>query len=106
MPDHPVLAVAATGDPEGFLAAETEIRRTLAYPPFGAVAEVSGVAAAVTVAADALRAAGLTVVGGDTGPALVRAATPDALADGIAAADLGPARARGRLRVAVDPARV
>lgn len=106
MPDHPVLAVAATGDPDGFLAAETEIRRALAYPPFGAVAEVSGVAAAVTVAADALRAAGLTVVGGDTGPALVRAATPDALADGIAAADLGPARARGRLRVAVDPARV
>jgi primosomal protein N' (replication factor Y) len=106
MPDHPVLAVARTGDPAAFLAAETEIRRALAHPPFGAVAEVSGAPAAVTVAVGALRAAGLTVVGGESGPALVRAPTVDALADVLGAADLGPARARGRLRVAVDPPRV
>jgi hypothetical protein len=46
------------------------------------------------------------VVGGDDGPALVRAPSPELLADGLAAADLAAARAVGRLRVEVDPPRV
>jgi primosomal protein N' (replication factor Y) len=106
MPDHPVLAVARTGDPSAFLAAETELRRALGYPPFGGVAELSGAATAVEAAVAAVRAAGLTVIGGGGDPALVRAPSAARLAEGLAAADLGPARALGRLRVAVDPPRV
>lgn len=106
MPEHPVLDAARRGDPTAFAAGETELRRALAYPPFGGVAELSGAPAAVGAAAEAVRAAGLTVVGGDTGPALVRAPSADRLADGLATADLGPARALGRLRVAVDPPRI
>ncbi|MFM8303561.1 MAG: hypothetical protein ACKOA9_04580 [Actinomycetota bacterium] len=106
MPDHPVLRAARTGDPTDLVAEDTAVRRALAFPPFGAVAEVSGVAAAVALAANALRAAGLAVTGGEDGPALVRSPSPDALADGLAATDLGPARGLGRLRVAVDPPRV
>ena len=106
MPDHPVLAVAGDGDPAAFLAQESAVRRALSFPPFGAVAELSGTGAAVAVAADALRATGLTVMGGADGPALVRASSVDGLAGGLAATDLGPARALGRLRVAVDPSRV
>lgn len=106
MPGHPVLAVARTGDPSAFVAEESALRRALGYPPFGAVAELSGASGAVAAAADAVRAAGLTVLGGDVGPALVRASSPERLAEGLAAADLGPARSLGRLRVAVDPPRV
>jgi primosomal protein N' (replication factor Y) len=106
MPDHPVLDVARHGDPRSFVTEELEVRRALGYPPFGAIAELSGAAAAVGAAAATIRAAGLTVLGGDDGPALVRAPSPEVLADGLAAADLAPARAVGRLRVGVDPPRV
>ena len=105
MPDHPVLAVARSGDPADFVTEESALRRALGSPPFGAVAELSGAHGSVALAAAAVRATGLTVLGGDGGPALVRAPSPDALADGLAAADLAPARAVGRLRVAVDPPR-
>src|SRR5690606_10060270 len=105
MPEHPVLAVARNGDPTDFVAAESALRRELGSPPFGAVAELSGAAGSVALAADAARAVGLTVLGGDAGPALVRAPSPEVLADGLAAADFAPARALGRLRVAVDPPR-
>lgn len=106
LPDHAVLDVARSGDPSGLVAAESAQRRSLAYPPFGALAEVSGALPAVAAAATAIRAVGLTVRGGEAGPALVRAPSPGALADGLRAADLGPARALGRVRVAVDPPRV
>jgi primosomal protein N' (replication factor Y) len=106
LPEHPVLHVASTGDPTGFVAEEDALRRALAFPPYGAIAEVSGATEAVAVAADALRAASLTVVGGSAGRALVRAASTDALADGFARADLGAARGAGRLRVSVYPPRV
>ncbi len=94
MPEHPVLVAARDGDPAAFLEQEGAVRRALAFPPFGAVAELSGTGAAVAVAADAMRAAGLTVMGGGDGPALVRATSVDRLADGLAATDLGPARGR------------
>ena len=106
LPDHVVLQVGETGDPAGFAAEESAVRAALAFPPFGAVAELSGAGPAVALAADAARAAGLTVLGGSDGPALVKAPTPDALARGLARVDLTPARALGRLRVSVDPPRV
>ena len=106
MPDHPVFAVAERGDPTAFLADETAVRAATGFPPFGGLAEVSGAGAAVTVATDALRGLDLDVLARADGPVLVRAPSADALADRLAATDLAPARAEGRLRVAVDPPRV
>ena len=106
LPDHAVLAVAETGDPAGFATEEAAVRAALGFPPFGAVAELSGAGPAVALAADAARAVGCTVLGGADGPALVKAPTADALAVGLAGVDFTPARALGRLRVSVDPPRV
>ena len=48
----------------------------------------------------------LVVLGPHAGRALVRAPSVAELCDGLARADLAPARALGRLRVDVDPLRV
>jgi len=85
--------------------ADAARRRTLAFPPFGGLAALDGDAAAVAAAVPLLRAH-LTVLGPVDGHALLRAASPTALADALAATDLTPARAHGRLRVDVDPQRV
>ena len=106
MPDHDVLAVAGTGDPEPCAAAETAVRVATGFPPFGGLAELGGVGAAVAAAADAVRAVGLTVVGGTEARALVRAPSTTDLCDHLADVDFSSARALGRLRVAVDPPRV
>lgn len=107
-PEHAVLEWARSGDPQAVMDAETARRRILGFPPFGAVAELSGASEAVEAALAQLptgvrvlgptsRATGLT--------ALLLASGPDALADALApAATAG--RAAGRLRVAVDPPRV
>jgi primosomal protein N' (replication factor Y) len=106
MPSHDVLAVAATGDPEPFAAAETAVRVATGFPPFGGVAELSGAGPAVSAAADAARDVGLTVLGGTDARALVRAPSVDELCDRLADVDFAGARALGRLRVSVDPPRV
>jgi primosomal protein N' (replication factor Y) len=106
IPDHDVLAVAATGDPESFAAAETAVRVATGLPPFGGLAELAGAGPAVAAAADAARGAGLTVLGGTDARALVRAASVDDLCDRLADVDFSGARGLGRLRVAVDPPRV
>ena len=106
MPDHDVLAVAATGDPEPFAAAETAVRVATGFPPFGGLAELSGAGPGVTAAADQVRDVGLTVLGGSGARALVRAASVEELADRLADVDFSAARNLGRLRVAVDPPRV
>jgi primosomal protein N' (replication factor Y) len=106
MPDHDVLAVAGTGDPEPFSAAETAVRMATGFPPFGGLAELGGAGAAVAAAADAVRAVGLTVLGGSEARALVRAGSVEELCDRLAGVDFSAARSLGRLRVAVDPPRV
>jgi primosomal protein N' (replication factor Y) len=106
MPDHDVLAVAATGNPEPFAAAETAVRVATGFPPFGGLAELSGAGPAVAAAADAARDVGLAVLGGTEARALIRAPSVEELCDRLADADFTPARSLGRLRVAVDPARV
>ncbi|MEI8000212.1 MAG: hypothetical protein WCI50_02580 [Actinomycetes bacterium] len=106
MPDHPVLDVAAQGDPGPFVAAERAVRRDTGFPPFGAVAEVSGAVPAVAEAVRLLRAAGARVLDGAEARALVRADSAEQLAEQFAAVDLASARAAGRLRVSVDPHRV
>jgi len=106
IPDHNVLAVVVSGDPEPFAAAETAVRMATAFPPFGGLAELGGVGPAVAAAADAARGVGLTVLAGTEARALVRAPSTDELCDRLADVDFAPARALGRLRVSVDPPRV
>ena len=105
MPDHVVVRALVDADPALVTASETEYRQTLGYPPFGALAELSGDDEALVVAVDAVRVLGVQVFGPADGRALVHAADWDTLADA-----LGPAvqagRAHGRLRAAVDPPRV
>ena len=110
LPDHEVVRAARDGDPSDVLAGEQARRRALGYPPFGGLAELSGDAAAVAAACDALRTDAhrnaVTVLGPADGRALLRTPTVDALCDALAAVDLTAARALGRLRVDVDPLRV
>jgi primosomal protein N' len=106
MKDHDVLATAASGDPEGFAAAETAVRMATGFPPYGGLAELGGAGPAVAAAADAVRAVGLTVLGGTDARALVRSPSVAELCDRLADVDFSAARSLGRLRVAVDPPRV
>jgi primosomal protein N' (replication factor Y) len=106
---HEVLTAARRAEPTMVTEAERDRRQALGYPPYGGLAEVAGVPAAVDVACDALRGrAGLTVLGPSGTPprALVQAVSVEALAAELTAVDLAPARAHGRLRVEVDPLRV
>lgn len=108
LPQHEVIDVALTGDPTRLLENETERRREVSYPPFGALAEVSGSSAAV-MALLANLPSEISVLGPTetaTGQrALLHAMSDMELADALV---LGSpvGRAEGRLRIAVDPPRV
>jgi primosomal protein N' (replication factor Y) (superfamily II helicase) len=111
VPEHDVIAAARVADVTIEADAELARRRLLKFPPFGALAEVSGAADAVDVACAALRAMdGLRVLGptvrGQSARGLVQAPSTDVLCDALAGIDLAPTRGRGRLRVEVDPLRV
>ena len=99
VPNHEVLAGLAAGDFASHQAAETERRRRLSLPPFGALAEISGAGTADAVAH--LRGSLLVQVAGDDERALVRAASWDALSEAL----LSVPKGKQRVRVAVDPAR-
>ncbi len=45
VPEHRVVKAAVAGDPTRFSEAEAELRASLGFPPFGALAEVSGAGA-------------------------------------------------------------
>ncbi|MDQ6945717.1 MAG: hypothetical protein M3256_05445, partial [Actinomycetota bacterium] len=101
IPDHQVLAAATTADPDRATAGEREVRLALRWPPFAALAAVSGDGGAEVVTG--LRALGsVEVLGPDHGRWLVRAADPSALADAFAALR----RPAARVRIEVDPLRV
>ncbi|MET1002416.1 MAG: hypothetical protein ABWZ15_11445 [Acidimicrobiia bacterium] len=104
-PDHEVVRAVEAGRPELVIEAETGRRRALEYPPFGALAELTGDDDALRAAAAVLRDAGVRVLGPSDGHALAQAGEPDDLARALAEA-LPPARTHGRLRAAVDPPRV
>jgi primosomal protein N' (replication factor Y) len=113
-PEHEVLVAAREADPGVLVDGERARRRLLSLPPFAALAELTGDAAALTVALDALRglehqAAGVSVTGplerGGDVRALVRAPDADALSAALHHV-MPAARAHGRLRIAVDPPRV
>jgi primosomal protein N' (replication factor Y) len=112
--EHEVVRALVAGRPDLVAEAESPRRRALGFPPFGALAEVSGDEAAVLATADALRGLGVaSVVGRDAvqvlgptdGRMLVVAPTSDVLADALAVAHAA-GRANGRVRIVVDPPRV
>ncbi len=105
IPEHEVLRSVRDAEPIPALDAEVARRRDLAFPPFGGLAELSGSEEAVAVACDALREH-VIVLGPSGRAALLRAPTASALCDALAAVDLAPARALGRLRIDVDPLRI
>lgn len=105
LPADPVVTSARAGDPTAVVTAEQERRALLRFPPFGGLAELAGVAPAVDAACVELRHH-VEVLGPESGRALLRAPTMDALCDALDAVDLSSARSLGRLRVDVDPLRV
>jgi primosomal protein N' (replication factor Y) len=105
LPAHEVVRAVAEGRPTVATDAEAEHRRAAGYPPFGALAELTGDDEALRLAGEALRAAGTTVLGPAAGRVLVRAPTWETLSAALVPT-LASARAHGRVRAAVDPPRV
>ncbi len=102
VPDHRVLNAAVRADPGRFAEAEAELRRALHYPPFSALAEVSG-KGAIEAVEPLQHRIDVNVLGPtNDGRYLVRADGPAVLADALD--DL--AKTKARFRVAVDPPRV
>ncbi len=104
LPRHEALDAAVRGDPGVLAAAEAPRRRMLDLPPYAALAELTGEAPALAVAAGELALAGVEASATGSG-LLVRAATHRELCDGLARA-LSAARPSGRIRAEVDPLRV
>ena len=101
VPEHVVLQAVLHADPGRVVDAEIERRQVLGFPPYAALAELSGTGAEAFAAT--LRATGrVDVLGPVDDRFLVKAATSDDLA---AVLDTTP-RPEARLRVAVDPPRV
>ncbi len=100
-PEHRVLRAAVRADPGLLIEAEQQLRQPMGWPPYGALAEISGASAAEFV--EPLNALdNLSVLGPrDDGRYLLRAPDPEALAEVLATAQ----RPSGRIRVAVDPPR-
>ena len=101
MPRHDVLDAALHADPGRLVESERARRRSLGFPPYAAIAALTG--SGTEQFAVALRTVPeITVVGGDE-RVLVRAADWATLADGLASVE----RPVGsRVRVEVDPPRI
>jgi primosomal protein N' (replication factor Y) (superfamily II helicase) len=98
--DHEVIDAARHAAPERLAEIERDAREALGFPPFGALASVSGVGADEFVASlpkSVMRASP------SDGHWLLRASTSEVLADALRANARPPA---SRIRVAVDPSRV
>jgi primosomal protein N' (replication factor Y) len=103
-PEHPVIRAALHADPDRLATAEQEQRRALRWPPYSAMAEVSG-AGAATYIERLGNPLGVEVRGPLDGRWLLRSPDHQTLCDALAAVERPPSSA-GRLRVAVDPLRV
>jgi primosomal protein N' (replication factor Y) len=101
LPRHEVVLAALHADPARVSVAEAARREPMRWPPYSAMAHVSGPPAAEY--ADARRGTrGIEVLGPADGAWLIRAPDHDTLCDALAATPRPP----GRLRVAVDPLRL
>ena len=101
LPDHVVVQALVTGQPALVADAEIECRRALGFPPFGALAELSGDDAAVLAAVDALRGSTsrrrrCRCSARPTGARSWSRPTADALADALALAHAAGRAARAR----------
>jgi primosomal protein N' (replication factor Y) (superfamily II helicase) len=110
MPDHVVVQSVANATPDDVIAAEHEYREMLGYPPFGALAELSGDGEPLDATLEALHAldfaaTGIQVFGPHEERALVHAPDWEPLANALQRC-LPVGRALGRVRAVVDPARV
>ena len=101
LPRHSVVLAALHGDPARLAEDERPVREVLSFPPFAALARVSGATAPAFVAALADQPQ-VDVGEPADGRWLVRAPTVEALCDALAATSRPP----GRLRVEVDPPRL
>ncbi len=103
VPDHPVLAAVARGEPADVFPAEESMRRSAGLPPFSALAAVSGTLATGFVESLRQAGAGSTVTVSELGEDhyLVQAPGHGELCDLLAAV---PRPAGRGLRVEVDPA--
>jgi primosomal protein N' (replication factor Y) (superfamily II helicase) len=101
LPHHEVLDAVLHADPGRLVAVERGRRDALGFPPFRALASVSGPAAPAFVTALG-HPAGVEVLGPADGQWLLRAADHEVLCDALAAVPRPP----GRLRLSVDPPRV
>jgi primosomal protein N' (replication factor Y) len=102
LPRHDVVLAALHADPGIASAAEEARRRELGWPPFSAMARISG-EAADDVAARLRGRSGIQLLGPVDGAWLVRAPDHAVLSAALAATPRPPGR---RLRIAVDPPRV
>ena len=101
LPRHEVVLAALHADPDRVSQAEAARREPMGWPPFTALAHVSGPPAEEY--ALALRAhRGLQVLGPSDAAWLIRAPDHQTLCDALVATPRPP----GRLRVAVDPLRI
>jgi primosomal protein N' len=100
VPRHEVLDAVLHADPGRLVATEAPRRQALGFPPYTALAAVSGPAAEAFVSALG-RPLGVEVLGPAAGHWLLRAPDHRTLCDALA----GVPRA-GRVRVEVDPLRV
>ena len=99
-PAHPVFAAVQHADPGRLAEVEMARRRVFGYPPFGALAQLTGQDAETFAASvRAVAPAGVGVLGPRNGVWLVTATDPNRLADALAAAERPP-----KVRIAVDPA--
>ncbi len=101
LPRHETIQTALHGDPDRLVAREAVRRELLRYPPYAAVAVVSGVAAQPFMDAFG-QPADVEVLGPADGSWMLRAATHPPLLDALARTP----RPTGRLRIAVDPLRI
>lgn len=101
LPDHEVVRAAVAADPGIVAAIERDRRRRLGFPPFGALAEVSGRGSEAFV--QSLPAHTEVHVAGDGDHYVVKAATWEHLAMVLGA---GVRPSGSRLRIAVDPPRL
>ena len=100
-PSHPVLRAALSADVEQWASGESARRELLGYPPFAAVAQLSGPGANEFVERLG-QPLGIELRGPLDGAWLARAADHEVLADALNAVE----RPKERLRIAVDPVRL